>query len=815
MKPSAILVGVSLALLSGAPRVQPPQPATDAAALRRVALFDREWKFHRGGAQFAERPEFDDTAWRTLDLPHDWSIEDLPGTKSPFDRDAISQVSTGFTTGGTGWYRKPFTLPDTDKGRRIVIQFDGVYMNAEIWLNGQSLGEHPYGYTSFWYDITDKVKFGAPNLLAVKVRNEGENSRWYSGSGIYRHVWLTVVDPVHVAQWGTTITTSDVSARSASVRAAVRVMNDTASAVDASVTTRILDPAGREAGRMSAVLPGLLAGGAAVSSQQVVITSPVLWSPDTPALYTAVTEVSSGGRLLDRVETPFGIRATSFSVEGFRLNGTPMKLHGGCFHDDHGPLGSKSYDRAEERRIQLLKASGFNAVRCSHNPPAQAFLDAADRLGMLVIDEAFDMWADGKNPHDYHLWFDKWWQKDLDGMIARDRNHPSVIAWSIGNEIPGMDDPRVVQTAKTLADFVRKTDPTRPVLAAVNNLNPKKDPFMSALDIAGYNYGSGGDHQQESIFASDHQRVPARIMIQTESYPLEAFKSWMDVLDHPWLLGDFVWTAFDYLGEASIGWRGYWQEQNFFPWNVAYCGDIDICGWKRPQSYYRDALWKENQLSIFVKPPTPSFPENPKRMSWSKWHWLDATADWNWSGHENQPLQVTLYSSCEEAELFLNGNSLGRKNTDRSTRFMASWDVPYRAGELKAIGYRGGRQVASATLRTAHTASRIVATPDRTRIKADGEDLSYVTIELKDTAGTTNPKADNLLTFAVDGPATIVGVGNANPVSLESFQRPQRRAWRGRCLVIVKAGREPGDIRLRVSSAGLPSAQAIIHSVVF
>jgi beta-galactosidase len=777
-----------------------------------MLLFDAGWRFHRGGAQGAERPEFDDTEWRTLDVPHDWSIEDAPGTDSPFDRDAVGQVSTGFTSGGTGWYRKRFPLPETLESKRIVVQFDGVYMNAEVWINGRALGTHPYGYTSFWYDITDHVKTGGENLLAVKVRNEGENSRWYSGSGIYRHVWLTVLEPVHVAQWGTIVTTSDVSPASAKVGLQTRVENQTPRAVDVTVTTRIVTAAGKEVGS-AASTQALGSNTASEFSQDIAVASPALWSLDSPTLYTAVSEVASSGRLLDRVETRFGIRSVTFdAVSGFSLNGTPMKLKGGCVHHDHGPLGSKSYDRAEERRIELLKASGYNAVRSSHNPPAPAFLEAADRLGMLVIDEAFDMWQDPKNPHDYSLFFSQAWQKDVESMIARDRNHPSVIAWSIGNEIPGMDTPRVVETAQTLAAFVRKMDPTRPVLAAVNNLNPKKDPFMGAVDIAGYNYGSGGDHARESIFATDHDRVASRIMIQTESYPLEAFRSWMDVLDHPWVLGDFVWTAIDYLGEASIGWRGYWQDHTFFPWNLAFCGDIDICGWKRPQSFYRDALWKENQLALFVAPPVPSFPLNPDRQSWSKWHWFDAVADWNWDGHEGQPLHVSAYSSYEEAELFLNGRSLGRKTTDRASRFMATWSVPYQPGELRAIGYSGAKQGGAAVLTTAGEVSRIVLTADRDRIVADGQDLSYVTVELRDAAGMRHPKAENLLAFEIEGPGTIAGAGNANPVSLESHQRPARRAWQGRALVIVKAGREPGLIRLKASSTGLSASEITIHS---
>jgi beta-galactosidase len=811
MKTKAFGLALLVGLLSLHARAQLPPPA--GGALRQVIRLDEGWKFHRGGAQSAEEPAFDDSRWRSVDLPHDWSIEDLPASASPFDRDAVGQVSTGFTTGGTGWYRKTFQAPGLQGGRRVVIQFDGAYMNAEVWVNGRRAGSHPYGYSSFWFDITDRLKAGEENLVAVKVRNEGENSRWYSGSGLYRHVWLKVVAPVHVVQWGTSVTTSDISTAAARVAVRTSVENQATSGATGSLATRILAPGGHEVGRAESSFT-LAPGQVSDVAHDVAVTNPTLWSIESPALYTAVSEVRVAGQFVDRVDTPFGIRSVAFEASrGFLLNGQPMKLKGGCFHHDHGPLGARSYDRAEERRVELLKASGFNAIRCSHNPPAPALLDAADRLGLLVIDEAFDMWADPKNPHDYSLFFERWWQEDLAGMIARDRNHPSVIAWSIGNEIPGMDEPRVVETAKTLAAFVRKTDPTRPVLAAVNNLGPKKDPFFAALDIAGYNYGSGGDHEKAAIFDTDHERVPSRVMIQTESYPLEAFRSWMDVLDHPWLLGDFVWTAFDYLGEASIGWRGYWQEQGFYPWNLAFCGDIDICGWKRPQSYYRDALWKENQLSIFVTPPTPSFEENPNRQPWSKWHWLDAVADWNWKGHENRPIRVTVYSSCEEAELFLDGASLGRKKTDRSTEFKAAWEVPYRPGELKALGYRGGKQVRSASLKTAGEASHIVVIADRDRITADGQDLSYITVELRDAGGTRNPKAENALAFRLQGPGTIAGVGNANPVSIESYQRPERKAWQGRALVIVRSANQPGDIRLEVSSPGLPPAAITIRSV--
>jgi beta-galactosidase len=809
----AIPLGLAILALSAQGHAQLASSTAPSPAARQTILFDADWKFHRGGAQSAEQPAFDDGAWRAVDLPHDWSIEDLPGTSSPFDRNAAGQVSTGFTTGGTGWYRKTFVLAEADKGKRIVIQFDGIYMNPELWINGESLGSHPYGYTSFWYDITDKVKFPGPNVLAVKVRNEGENSRWYSGSGIYRHVWMKILEPVHVAQWGTSVTAKDVSSASARITARTHVQNQSATAVTVTLVTRIVAPGGTEVGSASSQQT-IAAAGEATFAQDVMVRNAALWSLDSPSLYTAVSEIYSSDKRLDSIETTFGIRSVTFDVaNGFRLNGQPMKLKGGCVHHDNGPLGAKSYDRAEVRRVELLKASGFNAIRCAHNPPAAAFLDACDRLGMLVIDEAFDTWQEGKNAHDYNVFFEKSWRNDLETMIVRDQNHPSVIAWSIGNEIPGMDSPSTVKTAHALAAFVREADPTRPVLAAVNNLNPKKDPYMSALDIAGYNYGSGGDHGKDTIFTSDHQRVPSRIMIQTESYPLEAFKSWMDVLDHPWLLGDFVWTAFDYIGESSIGWRGYWQEQSFYPWTLAFTGDIDICGWKRAQSYYRDALWKENQISIFVTPPTPSFDQNPKRQSWSKWHWLDAVADWNWNGHEGRPIEVTVYSSFEEAELFLNGTSLGRKRTDRAAEFKGAWQVPYAAGTLRAVGYRGGKQAGAAILQTARDVSQVVMTADRAEIKADGQDLSYVTVELKDAGGTRHPKADHLLEFQIEGPGSIVGVGNANPISVESYQRPVRKAWQGRCLVIVKSTNRPGEIRLRVSSGGLPASVTTIRSV--
>jgi beta-galactosidase len=776
-------------------------------------LIDDNWSFHRGGAQRAEQPEFDDASWRIVNLPHDWSIEDLPELTSPFDRDAISQVNGGFTTGGTGWYRKKLFFGEDMKDKYFNVLFEGVYMNADCWLNGHFLGNHPYGYTSFALDITPYIRFGEVNVLAVKVRNEGENSRWYSGSGIYRHVWLIANEPAHVPLWGTVITTSEVNSASAKINLKTEIFNQGKAAAMVKVVALLVDPKGNEVGKTE-TLKTVNAGDHEGFSLDFELIGPHRWSTDDPALYTASVDVYTDGRQTDSERTVFGIRSISFDPElGFTLNEASLKLKGGCIHHDNGPLGSKSFDRAEERKVELLKASGYNAIRCSHNPPSPAFLDACDRIGMLVIDEAFDMWKDEKNPNDYHLYFTDWWQKDIESMVKRDRNHPSVIMWSIGNEIPNRQKPEVIGLAGTLAGFIRNMDPTRPVTSAVNDLKPEQDPYFTALDVSGYNYAAGGDHGKKNIYELDHDRVPRRIMAGTESYPLEAFQSWMDVLDHSWVIGDFVWTAFDYIGEASIGWRGYWQQQDFFPWNLAYCGDLDICGWKRPQSFYRDVLWKQDQLSVFVTPPTPSFARNPVRQSWSTWHWYDDVADWNWSGSEGMPLEVKVYSSCEKTELFLNGKSLGTKEVNRGTKFTASWQVPYQPGTLKAVGYKGKKIVVTKDLVTAGEPAGIKLTADRTEIKADGQDLCYITVELTDDKGIRNSKAENLVSFTVTGPAEIIGVGNANPVSLESYTLPRRKGWQGRCLVILRAGRESGMIRLKASSQGLLGAEVEIKAM--
>ncbi|MES2774560.1 MAG: glycoside hydrolase family 2 TIM barrel-domain containing protein [Bacteroidota bacterium] len=777
-----------------------------AQSSNNTALFDDSWRFFRGSALGGERVEYNDAAWRKIDLPHDWSIEDLPNTQSPFDMGALSQVNGGFTTGGIGWYRKHFKVAAADKGKRFVFQFDGVYMNCDVWLNGKRLGIHPYGYTSFVFDATDQIKFDAENIIAVRVRNEGENSRWYSGSGIYRHVWLKVLEPLHIAQWGTHITTSDITPGSAKLNIKTTVVNKHGGKMPVRLVAAIVDAKGKELARETSKR-SMEKDEQFQFEQEITLANPVLWGLENPSLYKVVTTVYEDDVWQDEQETSFGIRSISFdATNGFRLNGKTVKLKGGCVHHDNGPLGAKAYDRAEERKVELLKASGFNAIRTSHNPPSTAFLDACDRLGMLVIDEAFDCWETKKNPQDYSLYFKEWWQKDIESMVLRDRNHPSIIMWSTGNEIPNRDKPEVVAVSKKLTDFIHQLDPTRPVTCGVNGVEENKDPLFKTMDVAGYNYAL-------DKYESEHKRVPERVVFAAESFPSQSFDYWMAVEDHPYVIGDFVWTAFDYIGEASIGWLGYPQRQFFYPWNLAFCGDIDVCGWKRPQSYYRDALWKPNQLSLFIKPPKPSFDTATfKKEDWAHWDWRDAVNHWNFTGYENKSLPVEIYSSCDQVELLLNGKSLGKNATNRSTKFMAMYNVPYQPGELKVIGYTAGKKVNESILRTAAKPVQLKLTSDKKQLAADNQDLSYITVEIQDSKGIRVPTAEDLIQFKVEGPASIVGVGNANPMSVESCQLPQRKAWQGRCLVIIKSAKNAGPIKLTATTKGLPAGQIIVQS---
>ncbi|MFZ0471716.1 MAG: sugar-binding domain-containing protein, partial [Bacteroidales bacterium] len=570
--------------------------------IQRKQLFDYDWKFFLGDAPSASANDFIDKNWRCLDLPHDWSIEGKLDPENP------TGGGGGYFPAGIGWYRKKFDVPPAWKGKLISVYFEGVYMNSEVFINGKSLGVHPYGYTTFSYDLTPYLDFGGENVLSVKVDNSKQmNCRWYSGSGIYRHVWMIVTNPVHVATWGVNITTPQVSAEKATIQIKTLVKNQTNLSQSIILKTSLLNINADNTGHNQTEVE-LPANSEKEIEQHITISNPLLWTPETPHLYQAEVKVLIDNKVIDDTKTTFGIRSIKFTAEnGFQLNGKTVKINGGCVHHDNGCLGAASFDRAEERRVELLKSAGFNAIRTSHNPPSEAFLDACDRLGMMVIDEAFDGWKTSKTPFDYAIYFDEWWQRDIEAMVLRDRNHPSIIIWSTGNEIIERKTPEAVETAKMLADCIRKNDPTRPVTSAMTTWDNEWaifDPLFAAHDIGGYNY-------QLHRAPSDHERVPSRIIVQTESYPRDAFANWKMVQSHNYILGDFVWTALDYLGESGIG-RWYYSgekpgehwESDLFPWHAAYCGDIDLTGWRKPISHYRNMLYNNTEhIYMAVREP--------------------------------------------------------------------------------------------------------------------------------------------------------------------------------------------------------------------
>jgi beta-galactosidase len=759
--------------------------------------FDAGWKFTTGDPAAAQDPAFADAAWRSVTLPHDWSIEGQIEKTNP------TGGAGGFFPAGVGWYRRGFDAPANWKGKRVSIEFDGVYKNASVYLNGELLGTHPYGYTAFWFDLSDRLKYGARNAIAVRVDNsKQENSRWYSGSGIYRHVWLTVTDAVHVEHWGVLVTTPEVSAERARVVVETRVANESGGQPAITVETTLLGPDGKQVGRPF--------------TQEGSVTRPTLWSPETPALYRAVTRVKAGGKLVDEVETPFGIRTLAWGADkGLLLNGKPIKLIGGSLHHDNGPLGSAAFDRAEERRVQLLKAAGFNMLRTSHNPPSPAFLDAADRVGMLIMDEAFDCWEQAKKPFDYHLDFADWWQRDLDAMLLRDRNHPSIVIWSIGNEIPERGQESGARLAKVLSDYVRQRDRTRPITSAVNN--PREpwtavDHFFAPLDIAGYNYNL--DHR-----AADHERVPSRLMLVTESFQHDAFNYWQQSMESPYVLGDIVWTALDYLGENGIGqWyyaapgeapRPGMGNANLWPWHSAYCGDVDITGYRKPASYYRNIVWKRgDRLFLTVKEPPPP----GKQTVVTRWGVYPTYPSWNWPGQEGKELEVEVYSNYSRVRLFLNDKPVGEAATGIEQQFKAVFKVPYTPGTLRAAGMEGEKQAEEKVLKTAGDGARMRLTADRASIRAGGQDLAFVTVEVTDKSGVFRPDADQEIQFSIGGPGVIQAVGNGDMTSDERYQGVQRRVYHGRALVVVRSTNAAGTIELNASAPGLQGAAVSIRS---
>lgn len=766
---------------------------------QRGRAFNDGWKFNLADASGAEKPSFDDSAWRALTLPHDWSIE------LAFNSNSKAGGSGGYLDGGIGWYRKAFTLDASVSSQRILVAFDGVYMNSQVWINGTLLGTRPYGYSTFEYDLTPYVKFdGSKNVIAVKVNNNQPNSRFYSGSGIYRNVWLTELNPVHVATSGVFVTTPEISDAQATVSVNTDVENKGAAAASVVVVTTILDASG--ANVVSGESPATMVAGGATSgaAQSLKVPSPKLWSVAAPYLYRVQIDVKVGGAVVDKYVASLGIRKAGFdSKTGFSLSGKNFKLQGVNMHHDLGALGAAVNYRAIERQVEILKTMGVNAIRTSHNPPAPELLDVADRLGMLILDEAFDTWTQTKTANDYGLYFNDWAQRDIQDMVRRDRNHPSVILYSIGNEVYGA----TTAIAKNLRDWVLAVDKTRATTWASNKMSgphyTSVDHDIAALlDVAGYNYaGYAGDYDADHSTNPDWKllgtetsaalrsrgiyHTPAGTVTkatsstrsdkQCSSYDNETtnFGDMAEVsytLDasRPFVLGSFIWSGFDYIGEPTpYGW----------PAKSSYYGIVDTAGFPKDVFYfYKSRLTSDPVVHILPH--------------------------WNWS--TGTTVSVYVYNNCDSVELFLNDASQGSKPFAGSA-LHSEWSVPWSAGTLRADCKKGGSVVASDTMKTAAAAAKVALSPDRSRIRADGRDLVFVTADVQDANGVIVPTAENSITFSVSGPGEVVGVDNGNPIDTSSYKGSSKKAFSGKALAIVRSTGAPGSIVVKASSSGLTS----------
>jgi beta-galactosidase len=772
--------------------------------------FNNNWKFHLGDAGGAELPEYADSSWRDLDLPHDWSIE------GEFSEQHPASPGGGALPGGTGWYRKSFRVPATARAKKIYIDFDGVYRNSEVWINGQYLGKRPNGYISFRYELTPYLKFGkAENTIAVKVDNSQQpNSRWYSGSGIYRNVWLTTVNDIHVEHWGTFVTTPEVSTGTATVLVSTKIVNKSPGSVSLEIKTLLYDKDSSQVAGSSGTLE-LSAGASGEFTDKLVVSEPKLWSVTDPNLYDVVTQVYHGKQLTDEYHTTVGIRYFSFDAEkGFSLNGNPMKIYGVCNHHDLGALGAAVNIRAIERQLELLKDMGCNGIRTSHNPPAPELLDLCDRMGFLVIDEAFDMWKKPKNKFDYHLDWDEWHVRDMQDQIQRDRNHPSVILWSIGNEVPeqylrpaGPNTPADSSgstIARELSGIVRALDPTRPITFGADQVQGKFNAVIQsgAIDIIGYNYRhpfwkdvhakwglkpfmatesasafeSRGDYTMPSdkvlragmdkqnlkddYTASSYDNFSA-IWASTHEESLKEFFR----LD--FMAGTFVWTGWDYLGEPTP----YW-----WPARSSYFGIIDLAGFPKDAYYLYQSVWTDKPV-------------------------LHILPHWNWNTGDVIDVWA-YYNNADEVELFLNGRSLGTRSK-KGDDLHVMWKVNFEPGTLKAVSRKNGEAVLTREVKTAGMPAKIELSADRKTLKKDSRDLSFITVKITDARGVVVPDAADLVKFSISGEGILAGVDNGFQASHESFKADFRKAYNGLCLVIVQSGESSGQIKLSALAEGL------------
>jgi beta-galactosidase len=791
-------------------------PEGPPSAMPRRTSFDQGWKFIKGDFLGAVAEQFEDREWTALDLPHDWSIA------GPYSESEPSGRTGGYLPAGIGWYRKSFHLPHNLSGKRILLQFDGIYQCSDVWINGHHLGSRPYGFSTFHYDLRPHLHFGdGPNVVAVRVDNSHQpNLRWYSGSGIYRHTWLIQTGEIHIAPWGTVVRTAEVTASQASIDVSTRVMNEGDISATATLRTELRDQAGNVVQTFETVAE-VPAGGEFVIDQTLKVLPPDLWSIATPHMYSAQQTVLVQHETVDAMTTPFGIRTIRFDVDrGFFLNEEHVKMNGVCLHEDGGAVGSAIPERVWERRFQLLKEMGCNAIRCSHNPPAEEFLNLCDRMGILVMDEAFDEWreAKGQTPkYAYHRYFDEWAPRDLADMIARDRNHPCIVLWSAGNEVPDQDVPRGVETLRALIGIIRAGDPTRPITVACDQIAAEPasvlPAFLDELDIVGYNYADRWRDRREKVYSIDRAHYPRRRFVGSESptprgvrgkyeidlnkdsphqllasnilLEVEQLQKFVQTYDY--VIGDFLWTGIDYLGESA------------WPFKSSNAGALDTCGFPKDSYFFYKSIWTKT-------PVLHLFPH------------------WNWKGSEGRIIPVYCFTNCDTVELFMNGKSFGVKGYEfprvgmegeydkypararalqTSADLHLSWDVPYEPGTLKAVGIKDGKVIEAVEVSTSGEPAAVRLSADRTRIDTVWDDLSHVTVEIVDVQGRVVPDAENDVVFEVRGPGLIAGLDNGNPASHESYRGDRRKAFSGMALVLVRSNGQLGEIELTASAKSL------------
>ncbi len=764
---------------------------------RETISFDGDWRFLKADAAGAEQPGFDAGAWRKLDVPHDWSIE------GPFDSANPTGGAGAFLPGGVGWYRKQFSLPENLSGRRVFIEFDGVMANSDVWINGTLLGHRPFGYVSFRYELTGHLKFGGEiNLLAVRADNSQQPaSRWYSGAGIYRHVRLVINDPVHFEQWANFVTTSlraESGVPMTIVQSSSIVVNQSEQPREVSMQIQLFDPDGKMVAVNHTGPQTLAPGQSAMFEPRALLFNARLWSLEHPELYRAVLSVRAGAASLDEESVPFGVRTVEFRADsGFYLNGKNFKLKGVCLHHDGSAFGAAVPLAVWVRRLTALRELGVNAIRTAHNPPAPEFLDLCDRMGFLVMDELFDCWTVAKNPYDYHLYFNDWSKLDLRDTIRRDRNHPSVILYSVGNEIHDTPKTELAKgILKGLVEVCHENDPTRPVTQALFRPNVSHDydnGLADMLDVIGTNY------RDPELLAAQRAK-PSRKILGTEQRHDRA--TWLNLRDNPSHAGQFLWTGVDYLGESRR-----------WPMVGHASGLVDRTGEVKPMGYERRSWWSETPMVRLARRVAADdlMPTDPG-YGGAELHTQVQFADWtprNLAAHKEN---IEVYSNCEEVELFLNNKSLGAKKIDADASPRV-WKVSFAPGTLKAVARNQGRKVATDELRTAGKPAKIVLTADRKKLAPGWDDVAFVTATVTDAKGVVIPNANDLISLKIAGPGVIAAVDSADNASHESFQASERRAYAGRCVSMLKAAIPSGKITLTAAAPGLGEASVTLRAV--